>query len=101
MGLAGHARFSPELILRLQTTVGNHAVQRLLERRIRIEEPEFVQPARRRWQIWWIGGTTALGTVAGVCVWFWFRDQTLAIALPFAAAVIALTVVAWVRSGKL
>lgn len=93
------ATFSPELILRLQTTVGNRAVQRLLENRYRIEESEPVETAWWRWRFWLIGAAGVLGAIAGAILWFRFHLHMAGVVVLFAFAAVALCVVGWNRFG--
>ncbi len=91
------APLSPELILRLQTTVGNRAVQRLLENRYRIEESEPVEPAWWRWRFWLIGAAGLLGAIAGAILWFSLHLHIAGIIAPFVAVAVALCIVGWNR----
>jgi hypothetical protein len=91
------APLSPELILRLQTTVGNRAVQRLMERR----EPEAPEPAERLWLRWrfcLVGGAAGLfGAIIGAILWFGFHRHIAGIIALFVAAAVVLCVVGWNR----
>ncbi len=91
------APLSPELILRLQTTVGNRAVQRLLENHYRIEESEPVEPVWWRRRFWLIGAAGLLGAIAGAILWFELHLHIAAIMVPFVAAAVALGIVGWNR----
>lgn len=93
------APLSPELILRLQTTVGNRAVQRLMENRYRIEESEPVEAAWWRWRFWLIAAAGVLGAITGVILWFGFHMHAAAITASLVAAAIALCIAGWIRFG--
>ncbi len=106
---------SRELILRLQATAGNRAVQRLIKRRrVLVKKTEMVEltmsveafnvadppePSWWRRRFWWTGGAGLLGLLIGAALWFAFHRPVLAFASPVISAGAALCVIVWVRSG--
>ncbi len=91
------APLSPELILRLQTTVGNRAVQRLMDARQPTEPAAPVVPVWVRWRFWLIGGASSFGAIAGAILWLGLHLHVAGIIAPFVVAAVALCVVGWNR----
>jgi hypothetical protein len=67
---------SPELILQLQTTVGNRAVQRLLEPPAPIEGPAPIPQTAwwRHWRFAVLTGSAILAACLSAAVWFLLHE---------------------------
>jgi hypothetical protein len=99
MAQPGQTPLSAELILRLQATAGNRAVQRLIETRYAPEpdpQPATPQPVPQteiNRAIYQAVCAPALGAAAGALLWLYDRSALpFAITLPFVAASIVWTV---------
>lgn len=76
-------------------------MQRLLERRVVIKQPEPVEPSWWRWRFWWIGGAALPGGIAGAILWLTFHRLWVAAAAPLGAVAVAVCVIAWLRLALL
>jgi hypothetical protein len=104
MPQSGRTPLSAELILRLQTTAGNRAVQRLMERRKASEalpEPEPAPVPAPSHRLSWVGGGAIIGALAGGALWMHDPASLLyPIALPLATTGLAWALHAQVQSRR-
>jgi len=96
------ARLSPELILRLQTTVGNRAVQCLLERRPNLAGPEdsaasqllpeSFPPAKTGLRWLSLAVLALLVFAVSAILWFALRQRIFALTIAAAVLVVGLSI---------